>query len=135
MRDEVHLRRSGRNGYAVHFDFHLLRDNDVRQARVVRPRRDVSRIQPSATSAFVIVVQMAAEEAKPCTNTIGSCFTLTATVADLPSTEAVIVAVPKCTDVMTPETLTVATAVSVEVQRTARSVNTLPFASLTVGVI
>lgn len=43
MRDEVHLWRSGRNGDAVHFDFHLLRDNNVRQARVVRPRRDVSR--------------------------------------------------------------------------------------------
>ena len=92
-------------------------------------------VQPSATSALVMVVQIAADDAKPWTNTIGSCFTFTATVAVFPSTDAVIVAVPKWIDVMTPDVFTIATVVSLELQATVRSVRTFPFASFVVGVI
>jgi hypothetical protein len=64
----------------------------------------------------------------------GIFVTVTVAVPLLPSLVAVIVAVPGATPVTTPADVTVATAALLDVHAMTRSVTTVPFVSLTVGV-
>jgi hypothetical protein len=66
---------------------------------------------------------------------IGSCLTLTEAVDDLPSADAVIVAVPNAPLVIAPALVTLAIEPLLDDQETVRPVRTLPLASLSVADI